>query len=642
MCGIAGAVFWDGTPAGVDPLAVVRAMTDALAHRGPDGSGVVACVTSQAEPRAPVAVLGHRRLAIIDLTDRAVQPMKSLSAPIWLTYNGETYNFAALRRELQGAGQVFASDSDTEVVLHGYDRWGEDVVDRLRGMFAFGIWDGRRQRLMLARDRFGIKPLYVHRGDRHILFASELRAILASGLVPRRLDAGALDQFLAYQSAPPPRTLVEGVEMLEPAQAAIFEMDRPSRVRQYWHLLDAAAPGAAIDPAAARARTRELLAESAALHMVSDVPVGVFLSGGIDSSALVALVRRSGAVPRTFTVSCAGTPFDEGAYARAVAEAFETEHHELVLTEDDLLGRLPAALSSVDHPSGDGINTFVIASAVREAGVKVALSGLGGDELFGGYPSFRRLDWLARAAPMWGPSSRIVRHAAAAAVRSVGASVAAEKAAAVLETDGSLPQAFPVMRRLFTPAQRRALIGGAAAQSTGDGDPYVALLSQARGRAEAGRRMAFVSYAEARTYMHDVLLRDTDQMSMAHGLEIRVPLLDHHLVEHVIALPDAIKRQRRSPKPLLVGSLGVELPAVVRRPKQGFVLPFSTWMKHGLRDLCEHSLGPSGLAGRSIFSSVAIADLWRAFLAGDRRTSWSRPWTLVALNVWLEQNRISS
>jgi len=646
MCGIAGALFWDDSRQAASSVEIVRAMTDALRHRGPDGEGVVRCVPPAGSGRGPVATLGHRRLAIIDLSDRAAQPMASPRVPVWISFNGEIYNFQALRRELEARGRTFHSDSDTEVLLQGYEQWGADVLPRLEGMFAVAIWDARRAELLIARDRLGIKPVYVYESPQGVVFASEVRALLASGLVARRLDLVALEQFLAYQSVPPPRTLVDGVRMLAPGHHLTIGASRRAAERRYWDLLDAAAPDARrATLAESRVRVGELLAEATRAHLVSDVPVGVFLSGGIDSSALVALMQRSGVVPHSFGIAFPGTSYDESHYARVVARAYGAAHTEIPLTEAELCGQLPDAIGSVDHPSGDGINTYVVSRAVRAAGVKVALSGLGGDEFFGGYPSFRRLGRFAAYARAWRRSPRPVRAVAAAAVRTLGgASVSSVKTAALLESDGSLPQTFPVMRQLFSIAERGALVGAdLVAASTRAGDPYVTLLERAvAGHPDAGL-MSLVSYAEARTYMHDVLLRDTDQMSMRHGLEVRVPLLDHRLVEYVMGLPDAVKTSGDRPKRLLLESLGTTLPdECVNRPKRGFVLPFDVWMRGDLRPFCEHHLGPDGLARRAPFHAAALDRLWQSFLANDGRTSWSRPWTLAALNAWLEQSGVAA
>jgi asparagine synthase (glutamine-hydrolysing) len=638
VCGIAGMMKVGGASA-ADLSATLRRMVDALKHRGPDGEGIAVCASGG----APLSTaLGHTRLAILDLTSRGAQPMSSAARPIWVTFNGEIYNFKALRAELESHGCVFRSDSDTEVILHGYEQWRERVVDRLQGMFAFAIWDGETRQLLLARDRLGIKPLYVWQQDDCLLFASEIRALLATGLVPRRLDPSAIADYLACQTVPGPRTLVQNVAMLGPGELAIVDAATGRHTRRvYWDLLDAADPDARRhDAVEARAHVRRLLDAAARLHLVSDVPVGVFLSGGIDSSALVALARHAGTTPRTFTVALPGTPHDEAAFAAVVARRFSSAHTEITIDDAAFRRELPGAAAAVDHPSGDGLNTYVVAHAVRQSGVKVALSGLGGDEIFGGYPSFGRLARLARYAPAWRLSPSPVRRAAAAAVRTLGRhSVGSAKAAAVLEGPASVAHAFPVMRELFSDADRRRLLPDLPIATV---RPYVAMLEAAVSRHPEVDVMTLVSYAEARTYMHDVLLRDTDQMSMAHGLEVRVPLLDHRLVEYVMGLPLDAKRPGLTPKRLLVDSLGGELPdECVHRRKQGFVLPFDQWMKTDLRGYCEHHLGPAGLASRGVFAPAALATLWERFLAGDRRTSWSRPWTLVALNAWIEQNGLS-
>jgi asparagine synthase (glutamine-hydrolysing) len=638
MCGIAGALFWRDTVEARRAREIVSTMTAAESHRGPDGSGLV--VT---ESRGVRCAMGHRRLAIIDLSDRAAQPMKSASVPIWITFNGEIYNFAEVRRDLESLGRRFRSQSDTEVVLQGYEAWGEAVIDRLRGMFAFAIYDGSVQRLLLVRDRLGIKPLYVYTGSGMLLFASEVRSLLASGIVPRRLDQVALDYYLAYQTTPTPRTLVAGVRLLPPGHRLLVDESGQAVERRYWDFLGTAgAARSGPTDVAARQRVRTLLREAVEGHLVSDVPVGIFLSGGIDSTAIVALVREGGLEPRTFSVVMPGTAHDEAPYTRVVADRFACRHQEIVLTESELTASVPAALDSVDHPTGDGINTFVVSRAVRRAGIKVALSGLGGDELFGGYPSFGRLRRLRPYAKVWRQSPDVLRAAAAAAVRSIGGvSVATEKAAAVLESDGSSSQLFPILRQMFGRGERAALLGHRPVD--GADDEYVRLLREAAAEHPDGELMTFVSFAEARTYMHDVLLRDSDQMSMAHGLELRVPLLDHRLVEHVVSLPERLKAPGATPKRLLVESVGDAMPpGVVHRPKRGFVLPFDTWMKGELRTLCDHHLGPDGLGRLGILAREPVEALWRGFLAGDGRTTWSRPWTLVAFDAWRERNAISA
>jgi asparagine synthase (glutamine-hydrolysing) len=648
MCGIAGGVFWSGevTPARAEE-AVTR-MTLRLTHRGPDGRGVCSTSADTDGGQRPLVVLGHTRLAIIDVSDAGAQPMQLIASEpgrktsggrLSVTYNGETYNFLSLKGELEQRGHRFGSRSDTEVLLHGYDAWGLDLLTKLRGMFAFALWDRAKRQLLLARDRFGIKPLYYYRGDGHLLFASEVRALLASGLVPPQLDAIALWQYLGYQSVPAPRTLVAGVRTLEPGTWMTIGADGTTVQREYWNLLARAGEASGDSPDAARRRVRELLGEAVDAHMVSDVPVGAFLSGGIDSSAVVALMHEAGHRAQTFSVGFAENAFDESAHAALVARKFNATHTHVHLGESDLLDRLPDAIAAMDQPTGDGINTYIVSDAVHARGMKVALSGLGGDEIFGGYPSFARLSRAGEWSRMWGRSPAPLRSAAASAVRLLGrSSVRATKAAAVVESDGSLASIFPLTRQVLSLEQRRALFGDRLSDADA-ADPYDGLLADAFDAVPDAALFARVSFAEARTYMHDVLLRDTDQMSMAHALEIRVPLLDHELAEYVVALPDACKRANGVPKRLLVEALDGLLPdEIVNRPKQGFTLPFEPWMRGALRPFCEERLGQRGLAGRGLLNAAEVDRLWRSFLNGGTDVSWSRIWVLVVLDAWLESN----
>ncbi len=640
MCGIAGGVFWGGRSR-ADAADAVSAMVTRLAHRGPDGRGMYCSRTPDAPDTAPFVVFGHTRLAIIDTSDAGAQPMGRVG---WVTYNGETYNFRELRHELDQAGARFHTRTDTEVLLRGYEAWGLDLLPRLRGMFAFALWDPSTERVLLARDRLGIKPLYYYSGDGYLVFASEVRALLASDLVPRRLDRTAVWQYLGYQSIPAPRTLVQGVRALAPGHWMTVKLDGSQERRAYWQMLPSAGRPADIPPVEARRRTGDLLRDAVAAHMVSDVPVGAFLSGGIDSSAVVALMREAGHQPRTFSIGFDESAFDESSHAALVARAFDAEHTHVQLRAGDLLKQLPAALEALDQPSGDGINSFVVSGAVRARGITVALSGLGGDELFAGYPSFARLARVADLTRIWGRTPDLLRTFAAGTVRAIGgSSIPVVKAAAVVESDGSMSSMFPLTRQLLSVEQRRALMSGALADGIDETDPYDALLADAYHAAPQAGVLAQISFAEARTYMHDVLLRDTDQMSMAHSLEVRVPLLDHVLVDYVMGLPDAIKQPNGVPKRLLVESLNGLLPdTIVRKPKQGFTLPFDPWMRGPLRAFCDERLGDRGLAGREFLSPTEIRRMWQSFLDQGRDVSWSRLWALVVLDTWLERNPLSA
>ena len=630
MCGIAGVLTFD-RDASVDTGGAVTRMVQALSHRGPDGQGPWAAQTS-----AGRIALGHTRLAISDVSDRGAQPMTRRGLTV--TYNGELYNYRTLAANLADS---FQSSSDTEVLLAAWQRWGSEALDRLDGMFAFALWDANRQVLTLARDRFGIKPLYVHVSESSVVFASEMRALLASGLVAKRLDSQAMWHYLGYQTTPTPRTLVDGVEMIEPGTTV--EIDAHGRVsrRQYWHLLEAAARERVPESRVAAARQiRERLTEAVTSHMVSDVPVGVFLSGGVDSGALVSTLTSAGMSPHTVTVALGEAAYDESREAAAVASAFGTDHHTVSLREEDLLAMLPAVLAAADHPSGDGVNTFVVSQAVRAQGMKVALSGLGGDELFGGYDSFRRLDRLSQTARQVGRSPAPLRRAAASVIRQMGGgAVAADKAAAVLDTTGTLAELWPVTRQLYSVRTRRSMLPPSQIPSATV--TYEGLLAGGFARAPGAPSWACMSFAETRAYMHDVLLRDTDQMSMAHALEVRVPFLDHRLASLVAALPDAWKREGGRPKALLLESLETPLPRdVTHRPKRGFTLPFDVWMRGALRPFCEEQLGEHGLDGRGLLQPGHATQLWHRFLQQSPGVTWGRIWPLVSLNNWLGRHSL--
>ncbi|HEX7084780.1 MAG TPA: asparagine synthase (glutamine-hydrolyzing), partial [Vicinamibacterales bacterium] len=630
MCGIAGGLFWDRRFTADGIREIGDRLRCAIAHRGPDGEGVWT-TGEHAGPDAAVPLLVHTRLAIIDPTEAGRQPMQAPDVDGCITYNGEVYNFASLRSALEDAGHVFRSRTDTEAILRGYAEWGPAVLDRLRGMFAFAVWAGGR--LELARDRFGIKPLYYASGDGWFLFASEVRALLGSGLVEPVLDPDGLWQYLTYQTVPAPRTMIAGVRALEPGSRLTVSAGAVGGPVRYWDLATAAQARHGLPREECLRRTRELLLESVAAHLVSDVPVGAFLSGGIDSSAIVALMREAGQVPRTFSVGFADPRFDESAHAAEVARMVGSDHRTLRLDEPALLDALPAALDAMDQPTGDGVNTYIVSRAVRETGLTVALSGLGGDELFGGYPSFTRLPRVVRAGRCWRAAPRPLRRATGRLIRRLGGdSVTAAKAAAALDSDGSLPALYPLTRQLLSLEQRRRLLEPRwSAEMAASPDPYVPLLSDAFRRMNGAGWISRISYAEARTYMHDVLLRDTDQMSMAHALEVRVPFVDHRVAEFVVGLEDAQKRPGDTPKRLLVEALGAALPAsIVRRPKKGFTLPFEPWMRGTLRSFCEtRLLGPHGLSNRPFVNPVQVRALWEAFQAGDPSVTWSRVWMLV-------------
>ena len=621
MCSIAGIL-------GRCEKEVVVRMNEAQRHRGPDDQGVV---------QFGELVLGNTRLAIIDTSAAGHQPMHDPETGNWITYNGETYNFKELRRELGGE---WSSNTDTEVVLRAYGKWGVDVFRRLRGMFALAIWDNQRQRLILARDPLGIKPLYYYAGNEQLIFASELRALLASGLVPRRLSSAGVDSYLADGSVAAPLTIVEGVKQLLPGH--YLEVSDPVELKE----IEFAAPQCEEVPDSrdeAVARLRAELEESVRLHLVSDVPLGVFLSGGMDSSALVALMSRvSKRRPKTFSVVFDEPTFTESPFSRAVATRFETDHEEIRLSEERLLGMLPDALASIDQPTMDGINTFVVSQAVKNAGIIVALSGLGGDELFAGYPSFRRalkVDSLSRTA------RGIIRTVSSVAKNG---SVQRHKFRQLMNSEGTPADVYRISRQLFSTDSVMQLIEGrprSAARTIIQAGRHACIVV---GAALRGRPTSDVinqiSVLELNGYMSNTLLRDTDAMSMAHSLEVRVPFVDTKLVDYVLSLPGEWKLDRGSagPKPLLADALSDLLPRdFLARPKMGFTLPFEKWLQQNLRKEVSSVLEDASMLSGPALNSGAVQKLWRNFLHKPRAVGWSRPWSLYVLAKWCELNRVS-
>src|ERR1043165_6337204 len=433
MCSISG-IFSISGPASSD---VVQRMNDAQRHRGPDDQGIAQCGN---------VVLGNTRLAIIDISTAGHQPMNDPVSGNWITYNGETYNFKDLRNELSGP---WSSNTDTEVVLRAYGELGVDAFRKMRGMFALALWDNRKQTLVLARDPLGIKPLYYHASENQFVFASELRALLASGLIPRKLSTAGIDSYLTNGSVEAPLTIVDGIKQLLPGHVLHVRANDARQIEIADTEFAAPKPQSIeSNRKDAVARLRHELEESVRLHLVSDVPLGVFLSGGMDSSALVALMSRIGTQrPKTFSIVFDEAKFTEAPFSRAVAERFNTDHSEIRLSEDRLLEILPRAIASLDKPTMDGINTFVVSSAVKSKGITVALSGLGGDELFAGYPTFRR---ALRFDAMSQMSKRVLRAASGIGQVALNGSVQRHKFWQLANSNGTAEDVYRISRQLFS------------------------------------------------------------------------------------------------------------------------------------------------------------------------------------------------
>ncbi len=636
MCGIFGIV---GKNAAI-PAGVLERGTQSLAHRGPDDSGTI-LLRDNAAGSTEIG-LGDRRLAILDLSPLAHQPMHDADTGNWIVYNGEIYNFREVRNELERTGASFVSHSDTEVVLKAYARWGGACLTKFRGMFAFALWDANRHQLLIARDPMGIKPLYYAQTASFFVFASEVRSLLGTGLVPRRIDQAGLLNFLTFGSAYDPHTLIEGIRAL-PAGHTLTWRDGKISESSYWDLIDPSSTEAggihACDTLGSAGDLQELLEESVRMQLVSDVPVGVFLSGGIDSSALVSIVSRGGVTPSTFSVVFREADYSEAEHSRAIAAKFHSDHHEITVSQGDVLASIPDALRAMDLPTMDGINTYFVSRETRKAGVKVALSGLGGDEVFGGYSSFRSIPRWERIERFWGHVPAFAREGVAAAFAAMApASDQNRKLALLVRDNGLAPHPYFVSRMLFTPEQCEFLLRSVDGSVRNTAE---AALRDSLTRSRTLDPVNRVSYLESRCYMLNTLLRDADMMSMSQGLEVRVPLIDHHLAKTVMRIPGSAK-MGSTPKRLLVDALAGSLPDdIIHRPKRGFTLPFEQWMRQELRQEIEPLLRAKRLAEGplgSLLDGKETEHVWNDFLAG--RTSWTRPWSLYVLQRWCELQNV--
>ena len=644
MCGIAGLV---GRIDAANRTALKR-MGDALAHRGPDGDGFW-----EARPDAQGwgAMLAHRRLSILDLSDAASQPMTDPETGNTLVLNGEIYNYVQLRDELAADGYRFRSTGDTEVMLRALCMSGAPGVKRLRGMFAFAYWDASSRSLLIARDPLGIKPMYIAinpegNGSWSLMFASELRAILASGLLKApRLNPQAAASIVWNGFMVAPQTAVQGIESVLPGESLVVNSrSRDMRRERYW---------SPPDPAASRPIDEQelghLLRECVRIHLASDVPLGVFLSGGVDSSAVANLAQQaSGGRVSTFTLNFEEAEFSEGRIARQVAQAIGTDHRELVLTEAHFVGQLDAALDSLDQPTFDALNSYYMSHAVREAGFKVALVGSGGDELFGGYTSFRDLPKLRRFSQFLSfiPTSAraaLGRTAASMMQRGHGAfppQTRFAKLGDMLGAGDDTLALYQLAYALFLPSAQRSLLNKDICTASADG-----LTSEMRQRLQseiAGKDTLFaIGRLERSMFLGERLLRDTDAASMAASIETRLPLVDQVLVENVERLSRHDRFVPIGSKSMLrrVGLKGLD-PAIFNRPKAGFVLPYDRWLRGALGARIDSTLRDPAAIAPTGLDPEAVARLWAAFLAGAPGLYWSRIWALYVFVRWCHRHKL--
>jgi asparagine synthase (glutamine-hydrolysing) len=645
MCGIAGIIGRLDDP----NRAALARMNNAMLHRGPDASGTW---ISAADDGGWGALLAHRRLSILDLSPAGDQPMVDPVTGHVLVFNGEIYNFGELRERLLAEGQEFKSTGDTAVMLRALGLHGATAVSSLRGMFAFACWDPRERRLLLARDPLGIKPLYIARCSNpdagwSVAFASEVRALLASKLLGApHLDPQAVASAVWNGFVVGPGTAVRGIDLLLPGQ--LIELNgagKQIRCEDFWPI-----PNRAPDPIMDEQRLTSVLEEGLKLHLASDVPLAVFLSGGVDSSAMANLAQRAAQTPiHTFTLAFEEQELNEGPIARQIAAAIGTQHHEVVLTEERFVENLDTALDSLDQPTFDGLNAYYMSHAIRAAGFTVALSGTGGDELFGGYPSYRELPALHR----WS------RRAAWVIPRSLHIAAANLASRFLCRSRGTVPPQtrwakLPDMVRhgdnllalyqrayaLFLPEFQRELLAPGFANALADGLPP-AMRSRITAETRARTPLSAISVMEQRLFLGERLLRDNDVASMASSLEQRVPLVDQVLFESVDRLPDQARYHPLGRKAMLrrIGLRGLD-PGLFERPKSGFVLPFDRWIRRGLKQEMEKTMrDPQAIAPAGL-DPAAVERLWRAFIEKAPGMYWSRVWSVYVFIRWCHRNQV--
>ncbi len=638
MCGLAGIIG----RIDAENRAALRRMNAALAHRGPDADGFWEAVP---DARGHGPMLAHRRLSILDLSPAGTQPMTDPVTKNVIVFNGEIYNYVELRRELERAGDTLPSTGDTAAMLRTLSLRGPDAIESLRGMFALAFWNVHDRTLLLARDPLGIKPLYVARnpdprGSWSLAFASELRALLASGLLPKpQLNPAAVASVVWSGFTVAPETAVKGIESLLPGELRIFDSSgTEQRRKRFWSARRTSAP--ALDERS----LAEAMHECVRLHLASDVPLGVFLSGGVDSSAVANLAQKASQTPvHTFTLAFEEADMNEGVYARQIAAAIGTDHQEVLLTEQYFIDRLDAALTSLDQPSFDGLNSYFMSQAVRDAGFKVALVGSGGDELFGGYTSFRDLPSLRKFSQRTKLIPSSIKLAGARAVAAMKQPSSAlfppqtrwAKLPDMVKRADDLIGLYQLAYALFLPALQRDLLGDVAGASDAPDGLPPAIRLQLRDEIAGRSSLSAISVLEQRLFLSERLLRDTDATSMAASIEIRLPLVDHVLFEAVDRLDDAARYEPVRFKGALrrIGLAGLD-PKLFDRPKSGFELPYDRWLRSALGQRIDSTLRDADQVAAAGLNPAAVARLWQAFLDGATGLYWTRIWALYVLIHW--------
>jgi asparagine synthase (glutamine-hydrolysing) len=617
MCGITGILHFGSLEKSNE---IIRKMTKSISHRGPDAEGFYSDT---------LISLGHRRLSIIDVTDQANQPMVDRNGRYILSFNGEIYNYRQIRSVL--SNWSFTTNSDTEVLLAAFSTWGIQCLNRIDGIFAFAIWDLHEKTLWLARDRMGVKPLYYLQQGKTILFASEIRALLSSELIQSTIDKCGLTHYLLFQSTSNDFPIVKGIQELNAAKYLQITIDKivehsywkPNQLKENYdfNYEDCAKT------------VFKLLENSVNKRMVSDVPISAYLSGGIDSSTIVALMSLHSSSPiNTFTLAFKETGYDESAYANIIAKRFETNHTNIILDEEQLLGEVVNGLNAMDCPTADGINTYILSTAIRDANIKVALSGVGADELFAGYPGFGYFQKIQRNAFLFNKS--IYLRKGITALLEVLHGEKFGRFNQLLQSDSSeIHDVYPAFRQFLSPAKLRNILADQSCIS----DVKSRLMSELSSLNHP-HNLSRYSLAEYKVYATHTLLKDVDQMSMANGLEVREPFFDIDLINYVLAVPDHYK-VGKFPKQLLLDSISPLLPAeIINRKKKGFVLPWEKWMRNELKSFCEAQI--IECSERDFVNKAQLIKYWNRFLKRDPSIRWIELWQFVVLNYWMNRNNV--
>ena len=617
MCGIAGQIWFRTPPEQVEQT--IRNMTDAMSHRGPDAGATV---------RHNNILFGHRRLSIIDLSEKSNQPLYDKHRRYAIVFNGEIYNYNEVKSLLPD--YPFQTSGDTEVVLAAWIRFGPKALSYLKGMFAFAIADLETGKLIIARDRLGVKPVYYYKDDKVLLFSSEIRSILASNLVERKINRDALLDYFSFQSFQSPITLVKDIFELE--AGSYLEIDNGNvYATRYWSLTDDQTEIAEKSSGEIYKKVAALLHQSVERRMVSDVPVAAFLSGGIDSSAVVGLMAQISNSPETFNIAFDEVEYDESEYASIIAEKFKTKHHRVLVKPESFLEKLPAALDAMDSPSADGVNTYVVSHAIRSQGIKVALSGVGGDELFVGYPSFSQWKKIHNNSWFWSVP-RFLRRIIANTYS--GNQIKLNRISQLVKLDKiEISEVYPILRQVNSERILGQLLSNSRSESS--------LLKTLRSNASEIEKFPIYSQysiAEYLGYTRQTLLKDTDQMSMSASLEVREPFFDHELIQYVLKIPDSFK-EGEWPKTLLLKSLGQMIPEeIYQRPKKGFVFPWDKWFRNELKSYIEDKI--KLLAQRNFVNGNRVLSYWSDFLNQRNQVGYTNILLLVALENYVELHRL--